>query len=149
MSYSPTAAAEPDAPVFDNVFVDPDSYRSFLESGKWRDGSVLVLEIRRGSNKGSINKAGHFQAADLRDIEIHVKDSARFPDGGWAFFGFDKTGGGGKLFPRQATCYSCHTEHGIVDTTFVQFYPTLLPVARDKGTISKTVPAEDLLHAGQ
>lgn len=143
MSYSPNAGtSEPDTPVFDNVFVNPDSYRAFLREGKWRDGTTMVLEIRRGSNKGSINQAGHFQSADLRDVEVHVKDSSRFPDG-WAFFGFDKSGDGGKLFPRSASCYSCHQEHGVVDTTFVQFYPTLLPVAKAKGTLSKTVKPED------
>jgi hypothetical protein len=33
-------------------------------------------------------------------------------------------------------CYSCHEQHGAVDTTFVQFYPTLLPIATQKGTLS-------------
>lgn len=144
MSYSPSATAgEPDTPVFDNVFVNPESYKAFVKNGKWPDGTTMVLEIRRGSNKGSINKTGHFQSADVRDIEVHVKDTARFPDG-WAFFGFDKAGSGGKMFARTASCYTCHSEHGVVDTTFVQFYPTLLPIAQAKGTISKSAKSEDL-----
>jgi len=40
------------------------------------------------------------------------------------------------MIPRSASCYSCHSEHGAVDTTFVQFYPTLLPIARSNGTLS-------------
>jgi hypothetical protein len=64
-----------------------------------------------------------------------VKDEARFP-GKWAFFSFDPAGGNGKLFPQTATCYTCHTAHAAVDTTFVQFYPTLLPIAQKKGTLS-------------
>lgn len=135
MSYSPNAAGtEPDKPVFDNVFVNPKAYRAFLENGKWPDGTVMVLEIRGGSNKGSINQQGHFQGEDIRDIEIHVKDTKRF-EGGWSFFGFDRSGNNGKQFPRTASCYSCHKEHGAVDTTFVQFYPTLLPIAKAKGTL--------------
>ena len=65
-------------------------------------------------------------------LEIHVKDAARFP-GGWAFFGFDdaKTA---TVVPVEATCYKCHAEHGAVDTTFVQFYPTLKEVAKKFGT---------------
>ena len=149
MSYSPNAgASEPNVPIFDNVFVNPESYRAFLKEGKWRDGTTMILEIRRGSNKGSINQAGHFQGPDLRDIEVHVKDSSRFPDGGWAFFGFDKAGQGGKIFARTAGCYSCHVEHGAVDTTFTQFYPTLLPIAKAKGTLSKSVKPEDAQTAG-
>jgi hypothetical protein len=40
------------------------------------------------------------------------------------------------MVPLSADCYSCHAAHGAVDTTFVQFYPTLLPTAKAKGTLS-------------
>ena len=40
------------------------------------------------------------------------------------------------MIPQSADCYSCHTDHAAVDTTFVQFYPTLLPIAIAKGTLS-------------
>lgn len=123
ISYSQSSSpkAEPGA-QFDNVFVDPAAYRAFKRSGEWPDGTVLILEIRNGSGSGSINKSGHFQA-DVNHVEAHVKDRSRFP-GGWAFFGF--TGQeSGTLLPKTASCYSCHEQHGAVDTTFVQFYPTL------------------------
>jgi hypothetical protein len=69
-------------------------------------------------------------------VEVHVKDK-RF-DGGWAFFAFEGAREvPGKLFPRSADCYSCHAQHGSVDTTFVQFYPTLRPIAEAKGTFKK------------
>ena len=67
-------------------------------------------------------------------LEVHVKDEARF-QGKWAFFGFDG-GKTAKMTPTTASCYSCHSEHAAVDTTFVLFYPTLLPVAKGKGTLS-------------
>jgi hypothetical protein len=34
-----------------------------------------------------------------------------------------------------ASCVQCHSEHGAVERTFVQFYPHLLEVAREKGTL--------------
>jgi hypothetical protein len=40
------------------------------------------------------------------------------------------------MIPTTADCYSCHAEHAAVDTTFVQFYPTLLPIAENKRTLS-------------
>jgi hypothetical protein len=40
------------------------------------------------------------------------------------------------MIPLAADCYSCHAAHAAVDTTFVQFYPTLLPIATRKGTLS-------------
>ncbi len=67
-------------------------------------------------------------------LEVHVKDEARF-QGKWAFFGFGE-GKTAKMVPTTAECYKCHAEHAAVDTTFVQFYPTLLPVAKSKGTLS-------------
>ena len=42
----------------------------------------------------------------------------------------------GNMVPTSAQCYSCHADHAAVDTTFVQFYPTLLPIAKAKGTLS-------------
>ena len=38
--------------------------------------------------------------------------------------------------PTSAACYSCHQQHGAVDTTFAQFYPTLLSIATQKRTLS-------------
>ena len=122
MSYFPTPA---ETPAFDNVFVDPAAYRSFMATGTWPDKTVMVLESRGAESKGSINQSGHFQSTDVMGVEVHVKDVARFP-GGWAFFHFDSLTANGKVFGQTAACSSCHQQHGAVDTTFVQFYPTLL-----------------------
>ncbi len=40
------------------------------------------------------------------------------------------------MIPASAGCYTCHEAHGAVDTTFVQVYPTLIPLARTFGTLS-------------
>lgn len=141
MSYNPVAASEQEPP-FDNVFVNRAAYRSFLETGTWPDGTVLVLEIRGGTSHGSILEAGSFQTGEALAVEVHVKDTPRFGGDGWAFFGF-----GGKapatMVPREANCYSCHEANTAVDRTFVQFYPTLLPIARAKGTVSAAYLAQE------
>jgi len=133
MSYS-AGAMNMDHHMFDNVFVNPESYKTFTETGTWPDKTMLVLEVRKAQGKGSINQNGNFQSTEVMGLEVHVKDEARF-QGKWAFFGFDdaKTA---KMTPKEAACYSCHQDHGAVDTTFVQFYPTLLPIAQAKGTFS-------------
>jgi hypothetical protein len=133
MSYSPNATAM-DHSMFDNVFVNPDAYKAFLQTGTWPDKTMLVLEVRVAGTKASINKSGHYQTSELMGREVHVKDESRFP-GKWAFFGFDGDGPG-KQVPKEAACYSCHEQHAAVDTTFVQFYPTLLELAKTKGTLS-------------
>jgi hypothetical protein len=139
MSYR--AGAEPSHHMFDNVFVDAESYRAFVKTGTWPEKTMLVLESRGAGSQASINKAGHFQDGDVMGVEIHVKDRARFPDG-WAFFaadGGEKTAG---LIPRSENCYSCHASHAAVDMTFVQFYPTLLPIATAKRTLSEAYRKE-------
>lgn len=133
MSYSAMGPAMQISANFDNVFVNPEAYRSFLTHGTWPDKTVMVLEVRHAQSKGSINKSGHYQG-DLAGMEIHLKDEARFP-GKWAFFDVDKNEKG-NLIPQIADCYSCHAQHAAVDTTFVQFYPTLLAIAKQKNTLS-------------
>ncbi len=133
MSYSalPSMAS---GHMFNNVFVPRDAYRAFLKTGVWPDKTVLLLENRGGGTDVSIAKRGVVQTGELMGYEAHVKDAARFT-GGWGFFGFD----GDKpaeMIPYSASCYSCHQQHAAADTTFVQFYPTLLPAATRLGTLN-------------
>ena len=125
--------------MFDNVFVDRASYDAFLETGHWPEGTVMMLEVRKGEGNGSINKKGQYQVGKL-GAEAHVKDK-RFPSG-WAFFPFGGGTGPSTALPQTSQCNSCHEQHAAVDTTFVQFYPTLLPVAQAKKTLSPAYLAE-------
>lgn len=119
---------------FDNVFVTPQAYKSFLQTGAWPDKTVFVKEVRASETKGSINKGGHYQE-ELITIEAHVKDQARFQSK-WEFFVFGNGQTARPLGPKSS-CQSCHSQNGAVDSTFVQFYPTLLPVAAAKGTLKR------------
>ena len=132
MSYSPKADMAGHS-TFDNVFVNPSAYRAFLATGTWPDRTTLVLEIRGAEGASSINRRGHTQSPQIIGTEIHVKD-ARL-EGGWGFFDYDGKGPA-KPIQRPASCYQCHEEHAAVDTTFVQFYPTLLAKATSKRTLS-------------
>jgi Cytochrome P460 len=120
--------------AFDNVFVEPTAYREFVRSGKWPDGTSLVLEVRGAAEKGSINQHGKFQTGELMGVEVHVKDTRRF-EGGWAFFSF-RNAQPAQMIPLTEDCYACHKQHAAVDTTFVQFYPTLLSIATLRRTLS-------------
>lgn len=134
MSYNKAANATSPEGSFDNVFVNPEAHAAFLKTGHWPEGTVLVLEIRGSTSKGSINKSGAFQSGAPLAVEVHVRDSKRFK-GGWGFFGFD----GQKpaaMIGYDASCYACHQANAAVDTTFVQFYPTLLPVATAHASLS-------------
>ena len=137
LTYQPAAGPPSSAgPQFQNVFVNRSSYRGFMQTGKWPDKTIFVLEFRQSAVSTSVNKDGKFQST-LAGIEAEVKDS-RFPDG-WAFYAFDQTAPPNGVPPlagdRVARCIECHTQHTAVERTFVQFYPTLFEVAKRLGTV--------------
>jgi hypothetical protein len=128
MNYNPAHGGHE---MFTNVFVPQWAYREFLTSGKWPDKTMFVVEDRESQSKGSINKTGHFQT-DLMGIGVEVKDEARFPDK-WAYFNFGADTKTAEANPKAA-CWQCHEDNAAVEHTFVQFYPTLKPVAQKFGT---------------
>ena len=140
MTYGPTQPAAGEPRFFDNVFVNPQSYRAFVKTGRWPDKTMFILEVRNSEQKASINNGGQTQGPRILAIESSVKD-ARFPDG-WGYFEF---GGGtrpiareGELKPQSESCYACHKANTAVENTFVQFYPTLMDVAQRLGTVKPT-----------
>ena len=106
--------------VYHNVYIDPVAYREYQRSGKFPDGTVMVLEVLSAQTKPHEN--------DLIALQASVKDSSRF-DGGWGFYDF--TAGIGKLkpqaepLPQTAGCLACHREKAATDHVFTQFYPVL------------------------
>jgi Cytochrome P460 len=121
---------------FNNIFVNPEAYRGFLQTGTWPDKTMLVVEQRAADDMGSPNpnQKGTAQSSEA-GLAVHVKDEARLP-AKWAFFGFHGVDKTAKMIPVTAGCYSCHAAHGAAETTFVQFYPTLLPIAESKNTLT-------------
>ena len=137
LTYEPETASPDRPPTFTNVFVNLSSLRGFMETGVWPNGTVLVLEFRRSKTDAAPNEGGQFQG-DLLRLEAEVKDS-RFSDG-WAFFNFGAATDLAEVAAplsgdAAAPCIKCHTEETAVERTFVQFYPTLLEAARQKGTL--------------
>ena len=115
--------------LFHNVYIQPEAYRHYVETGKFPEKTMLVMENYLPKNKESINKHGYFPG-DRVGLEVALKDHDQFEEG-WAYFNF--TNGQkplkpvAKAFPK-AVCYSCHSEHAQDDNVFVQFYPVLRSV---------------------
>ncbi|HVZ23559.1 MAG TPA: cytochrome P460 family protein, partial [Vicinamibacterales bacterium] len=127
----PTEGAPPSTapPMFHNIFVNPDAYASFMTSGTWPDKTVLLMEMRAAGHLPSLNPDARFETG-VMGYEIHVKDMSR---GGWSFYGIRPGAASGKRIDTQA-CYTCHDQHGAVDSTFVQYYEPLVDIAKKKGT---------------
>ena len=51
MTYGPTQPNAGEPRFFDNVFVNRDSYKAFMASGKWPDKTMFILEIRGSEQK--------------------------------------------------------------------------------------------------
>jgi hypothetical protein len=132
MNYSPEPGGHE---LFTNVFVQRWAYQAFLNSGHWPEHSMFVIDERDAASKGSINQRGHYQT-DLTGLAVEVKDSARFPDK-WAYFAFNAEGANAEAMPKGNSCWSCHDAHATVEHTFVQFYPTLKPVAKKFGAYNE------------
>ena len=134
MSYGPAVQTSGRPPMFTNVFVEPAAYRSFMDTGKWPDKTIFVLEIYSSATHGSINKNGHYQDA-LLSYDVAVKDENHNPKWAYYNFGLDRE----PAKPFGDGCNQCHSKNGAVDNTFVQFYPSLLPVAWEKGTVREGI----------
>lgn len=109
-----------------HVYINPSSYREFIKTGKFPEGTVMILEIAEAARKNEAGLQGSF-ASKFIALEASVKDSKRFP-GGWAYFGFTDMEGRplakAKPFPDNA-CLSCHQQKAATDRVFTQFYPVL------------------------
>ena len=117
------------------------SQKIFLAGGLLMD--VAAVARKRMAQRAAVQQAQDAiqRAYDLRahtterermTIEMHVRDEGRFK-GGWAFWVTDGVAPAQQV-PYAADCYSCHLQHGAVDTTFVQFYPTAQAIAKKAGT---------------
>jgi hypothetical protein len=100
---SPGNAAE-------SVYMSPESYREFKRSGKFPQGTMMILE-----------------SAMQSPVVASVKDE-RF-GGGWGYFRFKNDGAGvssrARALPETAGCAACHRDRGANDQIFTQFYPAL------------------------
>jgi hypothetical protein len=123
---NPAPSSANSATDFKNVYINPAAYREFTRTGKFPEGTVMVLEIASAANKNEPGLQGSYGDKYIA-LEASVKDSKRF-SGGWAYFGFTgmdgKTLTKAKPFPDSA-CQSCHQQKAATDLVFTQFYPVL------------------------
>jgi hypothetical protein len=139
MTYGSEARPAGTPPVFDNVFVPRDAYRAFMQSGKWPERTILVMEGRASEAHQLLANTGTVQG-EAKYVEAAVKDTARFPSG-WGYFAFGAANAlrpSARVLPSSFDCYSCHVENTAVENTFVQFYPVLFEAAKKLGVVKST-----------
>lgn len=115
-------------PEFHNVYVDPESFATFENTGEFPNGTQLLKELVLVGSKKAVSGNGYFMG-DFAGLEVAVKDTVRFKDepGGWAYFSFghkSEYADTAKAFPA-ASCNACHAASAETDFVFTQYYPVL------------------------
>jgi hypothetical protein len=123
LSYSPDALAASSSPTFHRVYLNPSSYRAFLRSGSFPEGSTFILELYEPAEMPSLPaRAGRYEGRRVA-VEASVKDSRRF--GGWGYFSLDNGRARTATAFDASRCQACHVKHAATDSVFTQFYPRL------------------------
>jgi hypothetical protein len=113
--------------TFHNVYINPEAYQAYVKTGKFPDGTILMMEVYEAVERGPqkvVTKG--FYPGKFRSVEAAVKNSKR-PDGSktdWAYYDFGAKRTSAGAFPDNA-CYQCHRQHASDDNVWVQFYPVL------------------------
>jgi len=118
-------------PEFHHVYIDPVSYKHYKDTGKFREGTILVKELISVGSKSAASGNGYFQGEYI-GLEATIKDSKKFPKepGNWAYFSFSKpdhtlpVNDTATAFPAAA-CNACHDASAAEDWVFTQYYPVL------------------------
>lgn len=143
---TPNELNEGNAPFAEirTVYIDPESYAHWKQTGKFRDGAMTVKElVSVGDRKGPGSGNGYFMG-DYIGLEASVKDSKRFASepGNWAFYIFYVPGtplvAAAKNLPT-AECAACHEKNANTDMVFTQFYP-VLRAAKETGASGVVAP---------
>ena len=132
--------------MFNTTLMEPSAYRRFVETGEFREGTMLALILQGIGTNATPARQGQF-ATDVHAVEMAVKDTARVPEG-WAYYGFGGPMAGGyrsTAAPQpKSDCYACHMEHAARDNVFTQFYGLLKEAAPRARQPSPGTPANDL-----
>ena len=127
---TPNALNPPEAPFpeFHSVYIDPVSYRHYMDTGTFREGTIMVKELASVGSTQAVSGKGYFMG-DFVGLEATIKSAERFPDepGHWAYFSF------GHAYPLADTaeafhasaCNACHEASAADDFVFTQYYPVL------------------------
>lgn len=117
-------------PEFHNVYIDPQSWSHWKETGEFRDGTILMKELVSVGSKSAASGNGYFEG-DFIGLEATIKSKTHFPDepGNWAYFSFS-TPDHKSLTPTAkafdtASCNACHAAAAADDWVFTQHYPVL------------------------
>lgn len=120
-------------PEFHHVYVSPEAWAAYGETGEFPDGTVIIKELLSVGSKQAASGSGYFEGEFL-GLEAAVKSASRHAGepGHWGFYSFTEPNAAPRataaLLPT-ASCNTCHQTGGKQDFIFTQYYPVLRAAA--------------------
>jgi len=122
-------------PEFHHVYVNPDAFAVYRQTGAFPEGTVIVKELvllQKGDypdgSKLAPSGRGYF-GGQFNGMDVMVKDSQRYPSAnGWGFFNFGHHAPPYMASAKAAapeSCSSCHVTNAGKEMVFKSFYPVL------------------------
>lgn len=117
-------------PEFHSVYIDPESWEHWKETGKFRDGTIIIKEMASVGSKAATSGKGYFMGKFM-GLEATIKSKKEFPDepGNWAYFSFSTEDHKSLKKTAKAeaaeSCNACHDAAAADDWVFTQYYPVL------------------------
>lgn len=106
--------------LFSSIFIEPEAYEHFEQTGTFADGTAFVKIVRE-----TMSEEGGFFMGDELGIEVHVKDRQRFPKHGYNFYFLPAGANEAAAMPEDNACVACHAENAAFDNVFTQYYPKM------------------------
>jgi hypothetical protein len=144
---TPNELNPPEAPFpeFHNVYIHPDDFAHWEETGTFQQGTVLVKELVLVGSTEAVSGNGYFMG-EFTGLEATIKDAERYPDepGNWAYYTFGHTYPLAETAAAQPTgaCNVCHDVSADDDWVFTQYYP-ILSAAKGGATAAPAEEATD------
>lgn len=125
-------APEGDASGFHDVYMDASSVTYYQEHGRFRDGAIMVKEVRAhtegayttGDKVAYANATVKLWFVMVKDREGRFAENTNWGNGwGWALFKPGQSGNRSTHF--RTDCLGCHVPAQKTDWVYVEAYPTL------------------------
>src|SRR5262245_14445418 len=129
LSYSQVGPLSMTMEMFHETLMEPTAYKHFVDTGTFREGTMLALLLHGIGQNVMPARQGKF-ATDVHGVEMAVKDASHRPEG-WAYYNFGGMAGirkSAQAMPKES-CYNCHVQHAKRDNVFLQFYGLLAEAA--------------------
>lgn len=124
-----------ETPEFHNVYIEPNTYRTFMKTGTWPEGSLIVKEFSFTSTDPDNCDGPPAYLCDAwfgkvifqhgyTGVAVMTKDSKRYPEeaGGWAYFtyGHQEPPYEPLAAPHpRARCAQCHIDRAGEEQDYV------------------------------